>query len=88
MLNTRTYLKNLVLYFERDIKHQIDLLNQNTPIKYMNNTGYHNKNLMNIRDKLITCYQKAGLSLTQVNTTILSFLLGKKKYIENVHRLS
>ena len=33
---------------------------------------------MNARDKLITCYQKAGLSLAQVNTTIPSCLLEKK----------
>ena len=33
---------------------------------------------MNARDKLITCYQKAGLSLAQFNTTIPSFLLEKK----------
>ena len=33
---------------------------------------------MNIRDKLITCYQKAGSSLVQMNTTISSLLLKKK----------
>ena len=43
-----------------------------------NSIGCYNKNLMNIRDKLITCYQKDGLSLAQVNTTIPSSLLGKR----------
>ena len=43
----------------------------------INSIGYHNKNLMSARDKLITCYQIAGLSLAQVNTTIPSSLLGK-----------
>ena len=44
----------------------------------INNIEYHNKNLMNARDKLIPCYQKAGLILAQVNTTIPSCLLEKR----------
>ena len=44
---------------------------------------------MNARNKLVTCYQKARLSLAQLNTTIPSFLLKKKKlYIENMQILS
>ena len=44
----------------------------------INSIGRHNKNLMNARDKLITCYQNDGLSLAQINTTIPSSLLEKK----------
>ena len=44
----------------------------------INSIGCHNKNLMNARDKLITCYKMAGLSLAQVNTTIPSCLLEKR----------
>ena len=44
----------------------------------LNNTVCHNKNLINVEDKLNICYQKAGLSLAQVNTTILFSLLNNK----------
>ena len=40
--------------------------------------GCYNKNLMNEINKLITCYQKAGLSLAQVNATIPSSFLEKR----------
>ena len=44
----------------------------------INNIEYKNKKSMNARDKLITCYHKAELSLTQISTIILSSLLGKR----------
>ena len=44
----------------------------------INSIGCYNEKLMNAKDKLITCYQKAGLSLAQVNTTIPSCFLQKR----------
>ena len=41
--------------------------------------------MINARDKLITCHQKAGLSLVQINTTIISSLLRKKIEILRIY---